>query len=275
MERFDLHTHSRCSDGTYTPAALVREAAEADIRLMALTDHDTMNGVAEAIETGRGLGVTVLAGVEFDCAWPQELHILGLGLDMENQALRAALDAAHERREARNDAMLSQLLGAGYDVRPHMGQTYGSVTRLHMALAIKDAGYAASARAAFDTFLRPGQVGFVAGYRESRIPPAEAIRVIRGAGGLAVWAHPMNVPVNPHSMVKLLAAEGLEGIEAFHPSATEGQAALLVSLAAQHKLFVTCGSDFHGANRPGVSLGCTWRGSAPLQTTFAYFAGNA
>jgi hypothetical protein len=274
MKRFDLHTHSRYSDGTHTPTELVAAAAKAGISLLALTDHDTMNGTAEALQAGKNAGITVLAGVEFDCAWPQELHILGLGLDMEGPALLEALHAANLRREARNEAMILQLLDAGYDVRPYLGTSEGSLTRLHVALAMKDAGYVDSARAAFDTFLRPGQIGSVAGYRESCIAPAEAIRVIREAGGLAVWAHPMNVAANPHSMTRMLAAEGLGGIEAFHPSATEGEAALLLSLAAQHNLFVTCGSDCHGANRPSVTLGCTWRDCAPLEKTYAYFVEN-
>lgn len=275
MMPFDLHTHSRYSDGTYSPAELVMEAAKSNIGLLALTDHDTMNGAAEAVEAGLRAGITVLAGVEFDCAWPQELHILGLGLDMENPALLAALHAAHERREARNKTMLRQLLDAGYDLGPYLGTCDGSVTRLHIALALKDAGWADSARAAFDAFLRPGRPGFVAGYRETCIAPAAAIRVIRGAGGLAVWAHPMNVPGNPHSTIRTLAAEGLGGIEVFHPSATEGEAALLLSLAAQLDLLATCGSDFHGANRPAVSLGCTWRDCGPLEKTYAYFMASS
>lgn len=271
MARYDLHMHSNCSDGTLAPSELVYAAAEAGVQLMALTDHDGMDGVAEAQEAGPAAGVHVLAGVEFDCAWPHELHLLGLDLDAGNALLTEALAAARARRETRNDRILAQLKAAGYDIAPYLYSGGGSVTRLHIALALKDAGYADSVRDAFMRFLEEGRAGYVPGFRESCIPPAEAIRVIHAAGGLAVWAHPMHARANLHTLTRTLKDAGLDGIEAYHPSASEGESELLVSLAAQHGLYATCGSDFHGANRPGVAIGCTWRDCAPLNETYRYF----
>ncbi|MDO4572872.1 MAG: PHP domain-containing protein, partial [Clostridia bacterium] len=268
-KRFDLHAHSNVSDGTFSPTALVQAAREAGLRLLALTDHDCVDGVGEARRAGEAAGVQILAGVEFDCAFEHELHMLGLGLDTGNPALIAALEAARERRAARNARILEQLDAAGCELRPHLSEGGGSLTRLHIALALRAAGYAASLREAFTRYLAPGGPGYVPGYRETLIRPEEAIAVIHAAGGLAVWAHPMHAPANLHRLTDRLAAEGLDGLEAYHPSASEGDAALLLSLAEQHGLAVTCGSDFHGANRPGIGLGCTWRESPALEALYA------
>ena len=272
MNPFDLHVHSHCSDGSFTSEALVRAAANSGLVMVALTDHDTMDGVAAALLAGEDIGISVLAGVEFDCAWPHELHILGLGLNTQNTVLRGTITAMQMRRQERNRRMLAQLLQAGYDIRTYMPRSEGIITKLHIAQALRDAGYAASVRAAFENFFTPGSVADVAGYREQGITPSEAIRVIRDAEGLPVWAHPMNAPANPHTMVRTLVEAGLGGVEAFHPSATVGDEVLLLSLAAQHNLLVTCGSDFHGANRPDIALGCTWRDCASLERTYEYFA---
>ena len=153
MKRFDLHTHSIYSDGTYAPVELVCAAAEVGLSFIALTDHDCMDGVHEAVHAGEKYGLCVLAGVEFDCAWTHELHILGLGLDADNQALRDALSAARLRRKARNDKIFSQLALAGCNISPNLSNRSDSCTRLHIAVALKDAGYACSVRDAFERFL--------------------------------------------------------------------------------------------------------------------------
>ncbi len=274
MNKFDLHTHSFYSDGSESPAEIVRAASEAGVVLLALTDHDGISGVSEALEAGGRAGVRVLPGIEMDCAWTHELHILGLNVDPAHPALTAAIEAAKKRREARNETMIRQLVDAGYDIRPFLDGLGGSVTRLHMALALVDAGFAPTVREAFDSFLKRGCAGFVDGYRERCIPAGDAMDVIHAAGGLAVWAHPQHTPADLHKMTDMLADLGLDGIEAYHPSATEGGAELLESLASQHRLFVTCGSDFHGAHRPGVTLGCTWRDCPSLERTYRMLSGQ-
>lgn len=266
--RFDLHMHSACSDGTQTPGEVVRAAEDAGVLLMALTDHDCMAGVAEACAAGAEEGVRMLPGVEFDCEWAHELHMLGLGLDPNAPGLRAALETAMARRNARNAEILARLKAAGYDIADHMPPCGASVTRQHIAFALIHAGYAENLRDAFTRYLEPGCPGY---YRVKRLSPDEAIAVIHAAGGTAVWAHPVHKQTNVHAMTEMLSGMGLDGLEAYHPSASEGDTALLVSLAAQYGLLVTCGSDSHGASRPSVHPGCTWRDVAPLRESFAYF----
>jgi len=270
-DKFDLHTHSYYSDGTCTPAELVRAAFATGCRLIALTDHDCMDGVDEAVRTGAAIGVQVLAGVEFDCAWTRELHILGLGLDVNNAALQDTLLRVRERREERNERIFRQLYHAGYDIKSSVSNSSGILTRLHIALALRNGGYATSVRDAFDRFLGHGCIGHVDGYRERCIPPAEAIHVIHDAGGTAIWAHPMKMPDHTRTMIQMLKKDGLDGIEARHPSASESEVAELFRLAEDCDLMATCGSDFHGAHVPGIVPGCTWRNCAQLDDTYHHF----
>ena len=118
--RFDLHIHSCHSDGTYTPAEIVRMAARARLSLVALSDHDCISGVQEAMAEGKKLGVPVLPGVELDNEWPHELHILGLDVDPEHPVLLRAMEVARERRDRRNEIIFSQLDAAGIEIRPFM-----------------------------------------------------------------------------------------------------------------------------------------------------------
>ena len=116
MKPFDLHAHSHCSDGSFAPEALVRTAADAGLMMLGLTDHDTMDGVAAVMKAGK-TGVFALAGVELNCVWLHELHILGLGLNIHNSVLQETIDAAQTRRQERSRRLLAQLLRAGYDIR--------------------------------------------------------------------------------------------------------------------------------------------------------------
>lgn len=262
--RVDLHTHSICSDGDRTPAALVRCAADAGITLLALTDHDCMRGVPEAIDAGRKCGVSVVPGVEMDNEYDQELHILGLCVDIENAALRAALEAADARRTVRNARILQQLAETGIDLEPHLKPTEGMETRLHIALALVQGGFAESVPDAFARYLRRGTPGYATVERPA---PAQVIALLRGAGGIPVLAHPCHLKGNVHAIVQELCALGLGGIEAYYPTSTAGQTRLFLSLAAQHGLLITCGSDFHGDHRPAARLGCAWTPDPALEQT--------
>ena len=270
-ERFDLHMHSVCSDGADEPRVLVQRATEAGVRLLALTDHDCVLGVQEAVAAGKEAGARVLPAVEMDTEWPGEMHILGLDVDVTESHFTGMLEIARERRIARNKVIFERLAQAGYDVLPHLGRPIGTVTRLHIALALIDAGYAENIRQAFDRYLRRGCPGYFA---MPRFSPQEVVGGILGAGGVPVWAHPFHSGNNVHKMLDMLCAAGLMGIEAYHPSCTEGESEVLVSLARQKSLLVTCGSDSHGANRPGVVPGCTWRDTPELNHTFAFFMGR-
>ncbi len=258
---FDLHLHSSRSDGADAPARVVERAAECGVTLLALTDHDSVLGVEEAVLAGERLGLRVLPAIEMDTEWPHELHILGLDIDLYEPRLVAALDQARNRRSMRNIEIANRLNSAGYDITPYLTSGTEVATRLNIALALVAGGYAESIKDAFLRFLKKGCPGY---YSVTRFTPEEVITLILGAGGIPVWAHPMHGRPDVHALTNQLKSLGLMGLEAFHPSMSEGEGEVLVSIARQQKLLVTCGSDYHGANRPGVVPGQTWRRHAAL-----------
>ena len=256
QQPFDLHLHSNCSDGFDTPARVVEQAKECGVTLMALTDHDSVLGVREAVQAGERLGVRVLPAIEMDTEWAHELHILGLDIDILEPNLVSALELARTRRGIRNAEIAQRLKSAGYDILPYLHGGTEVATRLNIAIALVAGGFAESARDAFLRFLRKGCPGYFA---VERFSPEEVSALIRGAGGIPVWAHPMHGHPDIHALTEQLKSLGLMGLEAYHPSMSEGEGEVLVSIARQQKLLVTCGSDYHGANRPGVVPGQTWR----------------
>ena len=262
---FDLHSHSCYSDGTAAPADIVRCAKETGLELFALTDHDCMDGVPEAVQTGEAIGLPVIPAVELDNEWKHELHIIGLDVDPDNALLKQALELARERRERRNRIILSKLKEAGYDVEPFVKKGGGCVTKLHVAMALIEGGFAHDVRDAFTRYLKAGQVGY---YTEPRFTPAQVIELIHAADGLPVLAHPCHIRDNPHGLVRELTGLGLMGIEAYYPSSTPRQTELYVSLGHLYKLLITCGSDYHGDNRPASPLGCAWQDTRDLEQTF-------
>lgn len=268
MDKFDLHTHSNLSDGTLPPKALVAAAKAAGLAMMSLTDHDCILGMAEAMEAGKELGVKVIPGLEIDTEHPAKLHMLGLGIDPVNAEMAAFAEQNVLRRNRRNNAMVEQLEAAGVHILPHMLQSRGAMTRLHVAVALVAGGYAQNINEAFQNYLRPGQAGYV---HSPRIEPEAAIALIHRAGGLAVLAHPCKMNCDMHSLVDRLAEAGMDGIEAFYPTATPGQKEGHLSLARQYGLLVSCGSDFHGENR-AVSLGDAWEDHPALAPIYERLA---
>lgn len=268
QSKLDLHLHSCMSDGSCRPAEVVRLAKEAGVVMLALTDHDTLDGLAEAQEAAEESGLTFLPGVEIDTEFPETLHLLGLDFDPENAKLRETLQAVGDRRKERNEIMLQKLAALGCDVRPWLEAQEGTMTRLHIARALCTGGYAKDIKDAFRRYLAPGMPGYAA---VRRLSPAEAIRLVLDAGGVPVVAHPCQLKCNVRRLIAELTEVGLMGVEAYYSSATQGQIAEHVSIARQNGLLVTCGSDFHGANRPGVVPGCAFRETETLETTRAFF----
>lgn len=263
--RFDLHTHSCVSDGTATPTEVVENAVRADCKLVALTDHDSIMGVREAVVAGERLGIPVLPAVEMDNEWHHELHIIGLDVDPNHPTLLRALEIARARRERRNKIIFSRLKEAGYDVQYLVGRPESTTTKLHIAHALIKAGYANDVRDAFSKYLRPGKVGY---YTEQRFTPQQVIDVIHISDGLPILAHPCHIRDNPHGLIRYLYDLGLMGLEAYYPSSTPRQTEMYVSIARQYHMLVTCGSDFHGNNRPGVAVGCAWQPVPVLEQTY-------
>lgn len=263
--RADLHMHSTASDGQYAPDALMRLAHGAGLDTVALTDHDSMDGVEAAGKAARELGMTLIPGVELSCGAEKEIHILGYGLDMADGALTAFCRAKREEREARGRRMVAQLEANGMFISLERVRelAHGVIARPHVARALVEAGYANGIQDAFDRYLLPGKCGY-APKRDVKV--AEAVALIHGAGGVAVLAHPVKLGCGEallSSLVDEWAGQGLDGLEAYHPSAQSNHAAHLERLAREKGLLVTGGSDFHGERvREDRALGCEvehWR----------------
>ena len=263
--RYDLHIHTDHSDGTCSPEQIVHMAARAKLSMIAISDHDCVSGVREAVECGIDCGVRVVPAVEFDNEWAHELHILGLDVDLDHPVLIRAMEVSRERRDKRNAVILSKLKEGGMDVEPFMKGGISTTTKLHIAQALIRAGYATEVKEAFSKYLRPGTVGY---YTETRFTPQQVLEIIHRSDGIPVLAHPCHIRENFHGLLKELVGMGLLGIEAFYPTNTARQTDLYLSLARQYRLMATCGSDFHGANRPGVPLGCAWRPNGMLEKTY-------
>jgi predicted metal-dependent phosphoesterase TrpH len=260
---FDLQSHSLHSDGEIEPAAVVRAAAAAGVELLALTDHDSVAGVEEALAAGPEAGVRVIPATELssvDEAY-EELHILGYLIDHRDAALGAILEDLRGDRERRVLAMADRLRAIGFELddselqrRSAAGDPLG---RPHLAHAILDHPANAERLAAegivglrelFPAYLVPGVPTYVA---RTRPTVAEAIELIHDAGGVAVWAHPfwdVQEPATVRAMLERFAGLGLDGVEAFYPSYAQAQVELLCAIADELDLLTTGSSDFHGAS---------------------------
>ena len=269
-KRFDFHTHSIASDGMNTPEELVRLAKDAGIRFLALSDHDTIAGYPAAKAEGDRVGLPVLPSLEIDNEYGQELHILGLGVDPESPVLRDAMELSLERRNRRNEGMLANLRAIGIDVYPYIDWNGpGTVTRMNFARALRDMGVCRDVSEAFSRYMNQGKPGY---FRVPRFTPTETIDIIRRSGGIPTIAHPCHLKGNVHSIVSELTEMGIGGLEAYYPTSTPGQTELFVSLAAQHGLIVSCGSDYHGPDRPRNPLGSAWQPVPELECTWDLFA---
>lgn len=263
--RVDLHMHSTASDGTLTPAQMARECKKAGLTHAALTDHDCIAGVEEFLQEARGLGVCAATGVELSVQYDGELHILGYGVDLGHARFAAACKMLAEKREIRAQEMAEKLCRAGYDIRLERIRAHAGgnlIGRPHIAAALVEGGYARDIPDAFRRFLNRGGAGFVERYR---LPEQEAIALIHQAGGKAVWAHPRLAYAQDFpAMLDRLVAEGLDGIEAFYPLHSDAQCRYYMEEGLRRGLFLSQGSDAHGAFRPSTFVGKENRGD--LQT---------
>jgi 3',5'-nucleoside bisphosphate phosphatase len=261
----DLHVHSNASDGTLSPSALVAYALKKNLRAIALTDHDTVDGLGEALETGRQLGLEVVPGVEISAAMQGgTLHILGYYMDTGDAAFLSAMATLQQSRAERNPRIIEKLNGLGLKLTLseviEQAET-GLVGRPHFAQVLLHKGYVKTIRQAFDRYLKKGAPAYVEKYR---FEPRRAIAVISAAGGIPVLAHPATLGFATASeleaFVARMAAHGIRGIEAHYPDHTPGQTKLLCALAQKYRLLVTGGTDFHGETVKGIDIG-SGRGS--------------
>lgn len=254
--RIDLHTHSNASDGLYAPAELVRLAREAGLDLIALVDHDTMQGVAEAQAAGAALDLTVMPGVEIntDISGGGEAHILGYELSPGDAALARNLALLRGARERRGERMVANLRAAGFDVTWERVReiAHGAVGRPHVARALIERGYATDVSDAFDRYLSRGRPGFSPRYKLS---PQDAVRIIRAARGVATLAHPARIAELETRVLPALVEAGLEGLECYYGQYDEATVTWLLGLARRFGLIATGGSDYHGPRMHPTPLG--------------------
>jgi len=245
--RIDLHTHTTASDGLVSPAALVQAVQAARLDVFSITDHDTLDALAEAEGHARPHGLRLIPGIELSAMWRQkvELHILGYFLDPEDAMLLGFLRERREARRTRLQAMLRRLRALGIIVEAEevlARARDGNVGRPHLGRILAERGFVVSADEAFDRYLGEGKPAYVP---RPDVSVAEAIRVIHKAGGLASLAHPA---LHDHDeAIPDLVAAGLDAIEVYHVAHTPSQAARYRRLAERRGLLVTGGSDFHGA----------------------------
>lgn len=251
----DLHSHSRYSDGSDEPAALVQSAARAGLDALALTDHDTLAGLASARAAAAACGLELIPGIEMSSAdGAHDIHLLGYWVDEGDAALQAVLQQRHAQRLERLDLILARLAEHGIlltreAVLQQAGR--GSLGRPHIARALIAQGAVATMEEAFQRFLGDDAPCYV---QHNELSSAEAIRLIRGAGGVPVLAHPAYV--RDDAVIERLGAAGLAGVEAYHGSHTPATAQRYAALAARLGLLVTGGSDYHGAHKTdGAPLG--------------------
>ena len=252
----DLHMHSTASDGELQPDALMRKAHDMGLSVVALTDHDSLDGVARAAQEARRLGMTLIPGVELSCGASKEIHILGYGIDPQDGAFAAFCHRRVQERDARAQEMVERLAKAGkpIEMRRVRELAQGAVGRPHVARALVEAGHASSVSDAFERFLKPGHCGYVP---RPELKVAEAVSRIRQAGGVAVLAHPMELGMGEASLTSLIGewkAQGLAGMEVYHPSAANHQLPFLRATARREGLLVTGGSDYHGEQTRKVTL---------------------
>ena len=259
MSRIDLHLHTTHSDGSQSPAEVVRLAHEAGVSALAITDHDITTGLPEAIAAGQELGIEIIPGIEISSRHGEsELHVLGYFLKWEDAQLNARLMTLRESRHRRNPKIVELLQAAGIDitydeVRAVAGSD--SVGRPHIARVLMDKKVVTTAKEAFDRFLAEGKAAYV----PRDLPaPVDAIRWIKDAGGLAVLAHPTWVKTTEGTLTDLarqLKEQGLDGVEVHYSTHTPRQTRTYLSLAKQLGLLVTGGSDFHGMTKPDIEVG--------------------
>ncbi len=260
MNYIDLHVHSTASDGSYPPAEVVRQAKAGGLAAIALTDHDTVDGLAEAVAAGEHLGVEVIPGVEISARCPGgTMHILGLFVDYHNGLLDQRLAVLKQARVDRNPQIIAKLNALNIPItmaRVEEISGGGQVGRPHIARALMEAGYVRSIQEAFDTFLRLGGKAYVSKFR---FPPDQALAMIREAKGIPVLAHPFTLNLGSAFALKNRITElkdlGLAGLEVFYSEHSPEQEALYLKLARELNLLVTGGSDYHGQNKPEITLG--------------------
>lgn len=255
----DLHTHSICSDGSESPAGVVELAAAAGCSAVALTDHDGLDGIAEAERTARALGIGFVPGCEVSCSFqPGSLHMLCYFVRPGTGPLGAELARLRDDRERRNETLLGRLAALGMPITMEElleESGGGTVGRPHVAAVLVRHGHVQSIDEAFTRLLGKGAAAYVS---KARVEPREVVELVIASGGLASVAHPLSLGLEPDELraaLAQLAEAGLTGLECYYGRYDEATRAELVGIARRNGLVPTGGSDFHGSYKPDLSVG--------------------
>ena len=258
----DLHAHTTASDGSLTPAQLVDMARSLKLIALGVTDHDSIDGLPEALACGMEAGLTVIPGVEISAEFkPGTMHMLGYYIDRNHQGLAGKLSALQESRRTRNPKIVEKLNTLGFEITLEEIEEAaggGQVGRPHFAKVMLKKGYVNDVQEAFDRYLTKGGPAYMDKYR---FTPLEAIAMIQEAGGLPVLAHPHTLKLEAAALDKLVASlvdAGLVGLEAYYPEHDPDMTAQYISLADKFGLIVTGGSDYHGETKAEFKLGRVW-----------------
>jgi hypothetical protein len=255
----DFHVHSNESDGQLSPELLVDAAIGNGVSIIALCDHDTTAGARRFVQYGKSRGITAISGIELSAKWKGgNCHILGLSVCDDYEPLEAVLRKTRESRDRRNDLILEKLAEQGINISAEQLQNEAGgevVARPHIAYALLKAGYVNSFQEAFDKYLSSGGAAYVDRYR---LPPKEAVALLRDAGAFAVLAHPRQLALEKAALFDFLIEmknAGLQGVEVYSPDTTDEQIQLYKDMSAALKLTQTGGSDFHAPGQGGRDLG--------------------
>ena len=262
----DLHSHTNESDGTCSPAQLIGEAVRAGVRVLGITDHDTLRGFDTALPLARDAGLELICGIELSTKLhSQSVHLLGYFLAEDHGMTDFrdwVLDMQASRRD-RNIRLVARLQELGFNITLEEAESRGRgmTGRPHFAQLMVEKGYVSNLQQAFDQYLDESAIGYVF-RREPQF--AEGVERIRNAGGIASLAHPVRVRGDIPSLIPELCNVGMNAIEAYHSDHTPRDTELFLGLAERHGLLVTGGSDFHGAAKPDVRLGTGYRGNLKI-----------
>lgn len=255
----DLHTHSHYSDGSLSPAELIELAARSHLSAIALTDHDTMDGIPEAREAANSKGIELIPGIELSTLYQgTEVHIVGLDIDPAHPVLIRTLKDLHTARDRRNEEIVEKMQADHIPISMEkLTDAFPDaiLTRAHFARFLVECGTASSVADAFKRFLGDGKPYHIP---RRLIASEEAVALIRSLGGIPILAHPFQYHLSSEELsqlVRTLKAKGLIGIEAYYSTHSKRETGEILALARRQGLCPSGGSDFHGAAKPDIALG--------------------